>query len=75
LVTCIDENGYPSPLVHTLVATPSSRMGSLDENEYSQIISNSLLVSKYEKTIDPESASEVLIRKIEDQQEDKDKSK
>jgi hypothetical protein len=75
LVTCIDENGYPSPLVHTLIATPSSRMGSLDENEYSQIISNSLLVSKYEKTIDPESASEILIRKIEDQQEDKDKSK
>lgn len=74
LVTCIDEKGYPSPLVHTLIAAPSSFMGPLVPEEYSQIISNSLLVSKYQKTIDLESANEVLAKKIGNQEADKDKS-
>jgi hypothetical protein len=65
LVTCIDERWYPTPVVHTLIASPSSRMWPLTDSEYQSFVLLSLLVSKYAKTYDPASAAEMLAQKIE----------
>lgn len=65
LVTCLDENGTPTPLAHTLMRPPLSRMDVLNENEIVQVDEKSNLIPKYNVNIDPESAKEMLIKKIE----------
>lgn len=63
LVSALDINGQPTPLVAAMMRTPQSRMGPLTEVELSQLIANSSLVRKYEIRIDRESAMEQLKKK------------
>jgi len=65
LVTALNEKGIPTPLVHTLLRAPQSRMDVLTEQEIDDIIIRSRLVDKYNKEVDPESAYEILEKKIE----------
>ncbi len=60
LVTTLSEKGIPTPLVHTYLRAPQSRMDILSSAEVDEIMSFSNLASKYEKDIDPESAGELL---------------
>ncbi|MBK9046479.1 MAG: DUF853 family protein [Bacteroidetes bacterium] len=64
LVTALSEKGVPTPLVHTLLCAPSSRMDILSENEINELISSSALVKKYNEEIDRDSAYEMLSEKI-----------
>ncbi len=64
LVTALSEKGVPTPLVHTLLCAPSSRMDVLTEQEIDDIILTSTLVKKYNEEIDRESAYEMLSEKI-----------
>ena len=64
LVTALNEDGIPTPLVHTLLRAPQSRMDVLTDDEIQDIISTSALVKKYNKDIDRESAYEILQDKI-----------
>lgn len=64
LVTLLNEKGIPTPLVHTLLCTPRSRMDVLSESEVETITSNSKLVAKYNQTIDSQSAYEMLNDKL-----------
>ncbi len=66
LVTALNEKGRPTPLVHTLLRAPESRMDVLTEEEIREIVSRSGLVRKYNKTVDRESAYEMLQEKIEE---------
>ena len=66
LVTALNEKGIPTPLVHTLLTAPSSRMDILTPSEIDELISTSKLINKYNETIDRESAYEMLTKKIED---------
>ncbi len=66
LVTALNEKGIPTPLVHTLLTAPSSRMDILTPTEIDELISTSKLISKYNETIDRESAYELLKKKIEE---------
>ena len=66
LVTALNEKGRPTPLVHTLLRAPESRMDVLTEEEIREIVSRSGLVRKYNKTVDRESAYEILQEKIEE---------
>lgn len=66
LVTALDEKGRPTPLVHTLLRAPESRMDVLTEAEIRKIVSHSHLVQKYNQTIDRQSAYEILQEKIEE---------
>ena len=70
LVTVLSEKGTPTPLVHTLLRAPQSRMDILTTDEIDTIINKSHLVKKYNKDIDPESAYEILTKKIEAAQEE-----
>jgi predicted flap endonuclease-1-like 5' DNA nuclease len=64
-VTLLNEKGIPTPLVHTMLCPPRSRMDVLTDAEIDNIISKSKLVRKYGEAVDPESAYEILTRKLE----------
>jgi len=66
LVTLLNEKGIPTPLVHTLLCPPRSRMDVLTDLEIDNLASKSKLLSKYGKEIDSESAYEILTAKLEE---------
>lgn len=73
-VTALNEKGIPTPLVHTYLRAPQSRMDILTSAEINSILKASSLISKYEEEIDRESAYEILGGKIaEAREEDKQK--
>lgn len=65
LVTVLNEKGIPTPLVHTMLRAPESRMDVLTPGEIDAIVDNSPLVKKYNQQIDRDSAHEILAEKIE----------
>ena len=69
--TTLNEKGIPTPLVHTYLRAPQSRMDILTDTEIDQIIGSSNLIPKYNREIDRDSAYEILNAKIEDAAEDK----
>ncbi|MGN6247699.1 MAG: helicase HerA-like domain-containing protein, partial [Ginsengibacter sp.] len=66
LVTLLNEKGIPTPLVHTMMCTPRSRMDVLTQSEIDSIVSHSKLASKYNQVTDPESAYEMLTAKLQE---------
>lgn len=69
LVTALNEKGIPTPLAHTMLRAPESRMDVLTDAEIKSILQRSKLIRKYNEVIDRESAYEILTRKIEVAQE------
>lgn len=65
LVTVLNEKGIPTPLAHTLMRPPLSRIGVLSEDELNTIIDKSEIKDKYQEIIDRDSAYEILTGKIE----------
>ena len=65
-VTLLNEKGIPTPLVHTMLCPPRSRMDVLTETEIDTLISKSKLVKKYSEIVDTDSAYEILTAKIEE---------
>lgn len=63
-VTVLNEKGIPTPLVHTMLRAPQSRMDVLTDNEIQGIMAGSRLIPKYNQDIDRESAKEILTEKI-----------
>lgn len=64
-VTLLNEKGIPTPLVHTMLCPPRSRMDVLSDGEIDSLVNSSKLVKKYNEIIDNESAYEILTKKIE----------
>jgi len=64
LVTVLNEDGIPTPLVHTMLRAPQSRMDVLGKKELDYIVNSSQIINKYNEVIDRESAYEILTRKI-----------
>ncbi|MEO6488560.1 MAG: helicase HerA-like domain-containing protein [Ferruginibacter sp.] len=64
LVTLLNEKGIPSPLAHTMLCSPRSRMDILTDAEIANINAQSKLVAKYDKVIDTKSAYEILNEKL-----------
>lgn len=65
-VTLLNEKGIPTPLVHTMLLSPKSRMDILSDSEIDKLIDSSKLVKKYAETVDSESAYEILNAKLEE---------
>jgi DNA helicase HerA-like ATPase len=65
LVTVLNEKGLPTPLVHTLMRSPVTRMDVLNEQEIDELVRESSLVAKYNSPVDRPSALEMLTAKIE----------
>ncbi len=70
LVTALNEKGIPTPLVHTMLRAPRSRMDVLSQLEIDQILDRSDLLDKYNTDLDRDSAYEILTKKIEQSQEE-----
>lgn len=65
-VTTLNEKGIPTPLAHTLLRAPQSRMDVLSDLEIDAIVKKSRLVRIYNEEIDRDSAYEILNEKIEE---------
>ncbi len=65
IVTVLDNRGAPTPVVATRLIPPSSRMGPLTPEELQADIRQSALVGEYGKTVDRESAREMLAARME----------
>lgn len=65
LVTLLNEKGIPTPLAQVMLCPPRSRMDVLNDGEMDALVAKSKLINKYNKTIDNESAYEILTAKLE----------
>jgi len=65
-VTLLNEKGIPTPLVHTMLCPPRSRMDVLTDSEIDSLVNNSKLAKKYNRVVDSESAYEILNAKLEE---------
>lgn len=64
LITLLNEKGIPTPLVHTLLKAPASRMDVLSNSEIEKLLQTSQLTAKYNAEVDRQSAYEMLTQKI-----------
>ncbi len=64
-ITGLNEKGIPTPLVHTMLTAPQSRMDIISKEEQEELIRKSNLVSVYNQEIDRDSAYEMLNKKLE----------
>jgi DNA helicase HerA-like ATPase len=60
LISLLDDKGRPHPTERAFVLPPASRIGPLAANERGEIIKGSTVYGHYEKTVDRESAYEIL---------------
>jgi uncharacterized protein len=65
-VTMLNEKGIPTPLVHTMLVPPRSRMDILTDAEVDELVGKSKLAKKYAETIDSLSAYEIITAKLEE---------
>jgi DNA helicase HerA-like ATPase len=64
LVTALSEKGTPTPLAHTLLRAPISRMDVLSTLEIDGLVARSELAKTYNEVIDRESAFELLEKRM-----------
>ncbi|MFN0173349.1 MAG: helicase HerA-like domain-containing protein [Saprospiraceae bacterium] len=69
IVSVLNDKGIPTPLAHTLMRPPQSRMDILTPTEIDNIIDRSALARKYNQEVDRESAYEMLMEKIAEVQD------
>lgn len=66
IVTVLNEKGAPTPLVHTMMSAPQSRMDILSPEEQDAVVSKSKIARIYNEVIDRQSAYEILKGKIDE---------
>jgi DNA helicase HerA-like ATPase len=65
LVSTLQEKGVPSMVERTLIRPPSSRIGTISEDERRWVIAESPVGTRYDKAVDRQSAFEVLSVRVE----------
>jgi DNA helicase HerA-like ATPase len=65
LVSLLDEKGRPTPTERVWMLAPGSRIGPISAEERKALMQGSLVAGVYEKTIDRESAYELLKGRVE----------
>lgn len=68
LITVLNEKGIPTEVAVTHLVPPRSVMGPLPENEFRELYLSSEFYRKYEKSVDPLSAQEILTERLNNQQ-------
>ena len=64
LVSFLEGNGTPSMVERALIAPPTARIGPVTPAERKAVIAKSPIKGKYDQVIDPESAYEILQRRV-----------
>lgn len=75
LVTVLSEKGTPTPLIHTMMCAPQSRMDVLTPAEQDKQVAYSAIARIYNEEVDRESAYEMLNKKIEAAEENVEEQK
>jgi DNA helicase HerA-like ATPase len=75
LVTALSEKGTPTPLAHTLMRAPVSRMDVLSPLEIDGLVARSELARAYNEVIDRESAFEILNKRMQGRDEEQEEEK
>ncbi|MBK8130698.1 MAG: DUF853 family protein [bacterium] len=65
VISFLDEQGTPQPAERVMIAPPFSRIGPLESQELLAIMQSSIVAGVYEKSVDRESAYEMLKGKAE----------
>jgi len=65
LVSTLQAKGVPGIVDRTLIRPPTSRIGPISEQERTEVRSRSPVGSRYDETLDRESAAEVLQKRAE----------
>lgn len=63
LVSLLDEKGTPAITQRTAIVPPTSRLGTITDEERNEVIKSSLICGTYEKVVDRESAYEMLTKR------------
>lgn len=66
LITVLNEKGIPTEVSATMLTPPRSIMGPLSLSDYNNVLQASSLTAKYQETLNPESAYEILTKRIND---------
>jgi uncharacterized protein len=66
IITVLDERGNPTPLVHSMMLAPQTRMDTITDQELNENVSASQIAGKYSEGLDRESAFEILNKRIND---------
>jgi DNA helicase HerA-like ATPase len=66
LVSFLEGNGTPSMVQRAMIRPPSARLGPITSEERKAVIAKSPLRGKYDQTVDPQSAYEILQKRLQD---------
>ena len=66
LVSFLEGNGVPSVVERTMIRPPSAHLGAINADERRAVIARSPLKGKYDTAVDPESAYEILKKRVEE---------
>jgi DNA helicase HerA-like ATPase len=66
IVSLLDDSGAPCIAKRAMVIPPCSRLGSISSEEREACIKSSVIFGTYEKSIDRESAYEILTKRLQD---------
>lgn len=72
LVSTLDEKGRPTMVDWCLMAPPRSRIGPLKDSERTEIYNRSPLKGRYDNQVDRESAYEMLIKREQEMQKQRE---
>lgn len=75
IVTALSEKGTPTPLAHTLMRAPVTRMDVLAPQEIQALVNNSGMARRYNEVIDRESAFEILEKRLKEHAEAEEEEK
>jgi len=64
LVSFLEGNGVPSPVERAIIRPPAARVGPISPEERKAVIAKSPIRGKYDQAVDPESAYEILHRRV-----------
>ncbi|MDN3587234.1 DUF853 family protein [Pedobacter aquatilis] len=67
LVTVLNEKGIPTEVSATMLTPPRAVMGPLTSADFDKLVNASPMYGKYKDTIDPESAYDILTKRINEQ--------
>jgi DNA helicase HerA-like ATPase len=69
LVTVLNEKGIPTEVSATMLTPPRAVMGPLTAADFDKLVTASPMFAKYKDPIDPESAYDILTKRINEQTE------
>jgi DNA helicase HerA-like ATPase len=68
LITVLNEKGIPTEVAVTHLCPPRAVMGPMPEKQYNDLLGQSDVYKKYQESIDPQSAYEILSSKLQQEE-------